>query len=174
MQRGQRGRPRSFPDQFANLKAQLYRKLRELFQDGAIHGLNNELAISQLASIKWKANLRGLTQIESKDEMAKRGIRSPDRAEAIILAFADRTPGMFAYVKQKALHQQAVQAAIRQGKPPPEDPWNATQLTEAYDQMTQEIEGGRMTCPKCGGVLGSTKTMNSDGRYSHPECARGW
>ncbi len=30
----------------------------------AIHGLNDELAISQLASIKWKANLRGLTQIE--------------------------------------------------------------------------------------------------------------
>jgi len=86
------GKATQFPDQFANLKAQLYWKLRELFQDGAIHGLKDELAISQLASIKWKANLRGLTQIESKDEMAKRGVGSPDRAEAIMLAFADRTP----------------------------------------------------------------------------------
>ena len=47
------------PDQFANLKTQLYWKLRELFQYGPIHGLNGELAISQLASIKWKANLLG-------------------------------------------------------------------------------------------------------------------
>jgi len=58
----------------------------------AIHGLSDELAISQLASIKWKSNLRGLTQIESKDDLKKRGIGSPDRAEAVMLAFADRTP----------------------------------------------------------------------------------
>jgi hypothetical protein len=56
-----------FPDQFANLKAQLYWKLRELFQDGAIHGLNDEVAISQLASIKWKANLRGLTALRYEE-----------------------------------------------------------------------------------------------------------
>jgi phage terminase large subunit len=168
------GSATQFPDQFANLKAQLYWKLRELFQDGAIHGLNDELAISQLASIKWKANLRGLTQIESKDEMAKRGVGSPDRAEAIMLAFADRTPGIFAYVKQKAQHQQTVEAAIRQGKLPPNDPWNADELTEAYNQVSREIEGGRSTCPKCGLMVGATKTMNTDGRYYHPECARDW
>jgi hypothetical protein len=54
----------------------------------AIHGLNDELAISQLASIKWKANLRGLTQIESKDDLKEAGIGSPDRAEAVMLAVA--------------------------------------------------------------------------------------
>jgi hypothetical protein len=115
-----------------------------------------------------------LIQIESKDEMAKRGVGSPDRAEAIMLAFADRTPGIFAYVKQKGQPQQAVDAAIRQGNPPPEDPWNAHELTEAYNQVTREIEGGGSTCPKCGLVLGSTKTMNTDGRHYHRECARGW
>jgi len=166
------GAATQFPDQFANLKAQLYWKLRELFEDGAIHGLNDELAISQLASIQWKANLRGLTQIESKDDMAKRGVGSPDRAEAIMLAFADHTPGMFAYVKQKAQHQQAVEAAIRQGKPPPEDPWNADELIDAYNQVLEELERG--TCPKCGGALGTTTTTNTDGRTYHPECARGW
>jgi hypothetical protein len=67
------------------------------------------VAISQLASIKWKANLKGLTQIESKDDMAKRGIGSPDRVEAIMLAFADRTPGILTYVEQRAQHQQAVE-----------------------------------------------------------------
>jgi phage terminase large subunit len=166
------GAATQFPDQFANLKAQLYWKLRELFQDGAIHGLNDELAISQLASIKWKANLRGLTQIESKDNMAKRGIRSPDRAEAIMLAFADRTPGMLAYVRERAQHQQAVEAALAAGKPPPEDPWNADELIDAYNQVREELERG--TCPKCGGALGTTTTTNTDGKRYHPECARGW
>jgi hypothetical protein len=33
------GTATQFPGQFANLKAQLYRKLAELFQDGAIRGL---------------------------------------------------------------------------------------------------------------------------------------
>jgi hypothetical protein len=168
------GTATQFPDQFANLKAQLYWKLRELFQDVAIHGLNDELAISQLASIKWKANLRGLTQIESKDEMAKRGVGSPDRAEAIMLAFADRTPGIFAYVKQKAQHQQAVENAIREGRPMPTEPDDAEELINAYDQVILELEGGGSTCPKCGGALGATTTINTDGRRYHPECARGW
>jgi hypothetical protein len=169
------GTATQFPDQFANLKAQLYWKLRELFQEGAIHGLNDELAISQLASIRWKANLRGLTQIESKDDMAKRGVGSPDRAEAIMLAFADRTPGIFAYVRQKAQHQQAVEAAIRQGNPPPEEP-GAEDLMAEYNRIREEFErgAGGSTCPKCGGLLGATKTMNTDGRYYHPECARDW
>jgi hypothetical protein len=43
----------------------------------------------QLASIRYS---RGLIEIEPKDEMRRRGIRSPDRAEAIMLAFGDRTP----------------------------------------------------------------------------------
>ena len=168
------GTATQFPDQFANLKAQLYWKLRELFQDGAIHGLNDELAISQLASIQWKANLRGLTQIESKDDMAKRGIRSPDRAEAIMLAFADRTPGILAYVKQRAQHQQTVESATREGRPIPAEPDDADELIDAYNRVKREYEGGGTRCPKCGGPFGATKTINSDGKYYHPECVRGW
>jgi len=32
--------------------------------------------------------------IESKEEMRKRGVKSPDRAEAVMLAFADRMPAI--------------------------------------------------------------------------------
>jgi hypothetical protein len=172
------GKATQFPDQFANLKAQLYWKLRELFQDGAIHGLNDELAISQLSSIKWKANLRGLTQIESKDDMAKRGVGSPDRAEAIMLAFADRTPNFLQYIRLRVKHEQAVDKAQAEGKPAPQgwdQGWDPDELRNAYDQIRQEVErGSEQLCPKCGQPLGSTKTMNSDGKYYHPECARGW
>ena len=48
------------------------------------------------------------------------------------------------------------------------------ELTEAYDQVIREVEGGGSTCPKCGDLLGSTKTINSDGKYYHPQCVRGW
>jgi phage terminase large subunit len=170
------GEATRFPDRFRNTKAELYWALRERFQEGQISGLIDELATAQLASIRYEINPRGLVEIESKDEMRKRGVKSPDRAEAIMLAFADRTPGMLAYVRQKAQHQQAVEAAIRDGKPPPEDPWNADELIAAYNQVREEFERGigGSTCPKCGGVLGSTTTTNTDGRRYHPECARGW
>ena len=43
--------------------------------------------------------------IESKDDARKRGVKSPDRAEAIVLAFSDiRKPhwGLFEYYRQNA------------------------------------------------------------------------
>lgn len=91
-----------------------------------------------------------------------------------MLAFADRTPGLLAYVKKRAQHQQAVENAIRDGRPIPTEPDDANELIDAYNQVMQDLEGGGSTCPKCGGALGATKTMNTDGRYYHPECARGW
>jgi hypothetical protein len=79
---------------------------------------------------------------------------------------------MLAYVRERAQHQQAVEAALAAGKPPPEDPWNADELIDAYNQVLEELERG--TCPKCGGALGTTTTTNTDGKRYHPECARGW
>lgn len=89
-----------------------------------------------------------------------------------MLAFADRTPGMLAYARERAQHRQAVQAALAAGKPPPEDPWNAGEPIDACNQVLVELERG--TCPKCGGALGMTTTINPDGRRFHPECARRW
>ncbi len=82
------------PDIYFGLKAQLYWRLRELFEAGEIHGLTDELAVSQLSSIRWKSTLHGKIQIESKADMKKPGVKLPDRAEALMLAFADRTPGI--------------------------------------------------------------------------------
>jgi hypothetical protein len=54
----------------------------------------------------------------------------------------------------------------------PAEPDDADELIEAYDQVILELEGGGSTCPKCGGSLGATTTMNTDGRSYHPECVR--
>jgi phage terminase large subunit len=72
------------PGRFNLLKAELYWSLRERFEAGEISGLDDELAVSQLASIRYKHDLRGRVVIESKEDMKKRGVSSPDRAESLM------------------------------------------------------------------------------------------
>ena len=76
------------PEKYANLKAELYWGLRLRFQSGDISGCFSEKAIGQLAGIRYQHNARGQVLIESKDDMRKRGVKSPDLAEAVMLAFA--------------------------------------------------------------------------------------
>jgi hypothetical protein len=78
-------------EQYVNLKAELYWSLRERFRDGTISGLTDQTAISQLAGLRYEHDSRGRIKIESKDDARKRGVRSPDRAEAVMLAFAPRS-----------------------------------------------------------------------------------
>lgn len=75
-------------ERFINLKAEYYWGLRQRFESGEIAGLRYDRAIAQLASIQYEHDARGRIVIESKDDMRKRGIKSPDWAEAIMLAFA--------------------------------------------------------------------------------------
>ena len=51
-----------------------------------IAGLKDEKN-SLLASIRYRHNARGQVMIEGKDDARKRGVKSPDRAEALMLAF---------------------------------------------------------------------------------------
>lgn len=71
----------------ANLKAELYWALRGVLRDGAIYGLTDEETISQLVSVRYGYDARGRLVIESKEQARKRGVTSPDRAEALLLAF---------------------------------------------------------------------------------------
>jgi hypothetical protein len=79
-------------EKFANLKGQLYWCLRERAQAGDLRGLKDDRAIGQLAGIRYSHNARGQVVIESKEDARKRGVASPDRAEAVMLAFADAKP----------------------------------------------------------------------------------
>ena len=79
-------------EQFSILKAQLYWCLRERFEANQVSGLKDERTIAQLASLRYRHNARGQVVIESKDEARKRGVKSPDRAEAMMLAFAPEFP----------------------------------------------------------------------------------
>lgn len=73
---------------FTNLRAEGYWSLRERFQDGSIDldPADDDLA-AQLVDLKFKRTSNGKIQIESKDEIRRRGKPSPDDADAVMLAF---------------------------------------------------------------------------------------
>jgi hypothetical protein len=73
---------------YANAKAEMHWCFRDWLEANQVRGLEDEETVAQF-DIHYSENLRGLIQIESKDEMQKRGISgSPDRAEAVMMAFA--------------------------------------------------------------------------------------
>ena len=74
-------------ERFANEKARIMWEMRERFEDGTITGIRDEDLKEQLGSISWSER-GGRTQIESKADMRSRGLPSPDRAEAVMLAYA--------------------------------------------------------------------------------------
>ena len=79
-------------EHFLNARAEWYWALRERFESGDIDidPLDDDLA-AQLGSLKYKFTARQQIQIESKADMKKRGMPSPDRADALMLT-AGATP----------------------------------------------------------------------------------
>jgi len=137
------GEASKFPDRFRNLKAELYWSLRERFQDGQVSGLDDDLTVTQLASIRYAINPRGQVQIESKDQAKKRGVRSPDRAEALMLAFADRTPSLLRFYEDQGMAALNAHAAAKSAQPKPptvDHPEEGGDLMEIYLAETKRIE----------------------------------
>ncbi len=81
------GRAAHDPSRFANLRAEGYWNLRQLITGGEVSLPSDKELMGELATLKYSFNSAGLLLVESKDEMRKRGIRSPDKADALMLAF---------------------------------------------------------------------------------------
>ncbi|WP_433460708.1 hypothetical protein [Micromonospora sp. CA-248212] len=73
-------------ERFLNARAEWYWALKTRFEDEDIDldPADDDLA-AQLGAIKYRYTSRGQIQIESKDDMRKRGMPSPDRADALML-----------------------------------------------------------------------------------------
>lgn len=76
------------PENYENWGSESWATIRELLHDGEIQIPNDEDLIGQLSTRKYKVTSKGKIRLESKEEMKKRGLRSPDRADALVLAFA--------------------------------------------------------------------------------------
>jgi hypothetical protein len=79
------------PDKFLNLRAELWWEIgRGLSESGGwdLSGMvNADTTVAQLLAPRWWADPRGRVQVEPKDEIRKRIGRSPDNADALLLAF---------------------------------------------------------------------------------------
>jgi len=83
-------------DTFVNLTSERVWALRQLFREGfenptdpnkGISIPNDKRLIHQLSARKYKYRSDGKIAVEPKDEMKKRGEKSPDRADALAIAY---------------------------------------------------------------------------------------
>jgi hypothetical protein len=71
---------------YARLRSELWGKVKESLQEGLSLTDDEELA-GQLSAPKYKFDSAGRIVIERKEDMKKRGIDSPDRADGLCLTF---------------------------------------------------------------------------------------
>ena len=71
---------------YADLTAYLWAVLRDMLKDGELELPNNSELVGQLSARKYAINSSGKIKLESKDDMKKRGVKSPDIADAITLS----------------------------------------------------------------------------------------
>jgi hypothetical protein len=81
------GAQASDPEKYPNLRAEMWWGLRNRFRDGDIRGVTDDITQGQLTTVKYRYDERTRVVIESKDKAKARGVASPDRAEALMLAF---------------------------------------------------------------------------------------
>jgi hypothetical protein len=73
-------------EKYANKRAEIWGLMREWLKTGAIP--NDEELIQQLTGPTYTLNLQSAIQLERKEDMMKRGVSSPDRADALALTFS--------------------------------------------------------------------------------------
>ena len=72
----------------ARLRDELWSKGRDWFQDKACSMPKDDALIAELTAPTYSFTSTGKMVVESKADMKKRGMRSPDLADAFLLTFA--------------------------------------------------------------------------------------
>lgn len=77
-------------DQFVNKAAEMWIEFGRMVEEGRVNlgpvG-TDEVLLQQFVSRKVRTNGKGKLTLEGKDELRARGVNSPDRADAVVLAF---------------------------------------------------------------------------------------
>ena len=81
------GRSPKVRKRFLNARAEAYWRLRELLEAGEIVLPPDDDLFDELLAIRWRPTPEGKIRIEAKEELKSRLGRSPDRADAVCMAF---------------------------------------------------------------------------------------
>jgi len=84
--RNEKGEPMR---QYARMRDELWFKCRDWLEAKDCKILDDEETIAELSTPTYSILSNGLLKVEGKDEMKKRGVKSPNRADAWNLTFAD-------------------------------------------------------------------------------------
>lgn len=71
---------------YSNRRTEGFFYLKELLEKGYLKLMNDNMLLEQLLTLKFKYKSNGQKALISKDEMRKENIKSPDRADALMIA----------------------------------------------------------------------------------------
>src|SRR5512139_781817 len=80
--------PATDSGQFSRLRDELWWRVREWFSGRDVTMPEDARLVGELTSVHYAYTSNGKLQVESKDSMRKRGLKSPDAADALCLTFA--------------------------------------------------------------------------------------
>lgn len=74
------------PNKYPNLISEAWFEFSELINQIGLNGYDSDL-LTELSNREWSMDSKGRRAVESKDSYKKRGFRSPDLADSLMLAF---------------------------------------------------------------------------------------
>lgn len=77
------------PSQFADLRAEIFWEVARLLREDAASIPNDSVLVGQLLALRYDVSSTGRIRLESKTRLRRRGVASPDRADALALAFME-------------------------------------------------------------------------------------
>lgn len=77
------------PDRFVMARDEWHWRLHMMLERGEVDLPESAPLFRQLTSMRWKPDSRGRIRVESKEDMRKRGLPSPDHADAVVMALAE-------------------------------------------------------------------------------------
>ena len=101
----------SVSERFERLRDELWFKGREWFETRGVVIPEDDELIGELTTPRFKILSTGKVKVESKDELKRRGIPSPNRADAFLLTFATGAPSQAVKARVIARHRRAVAGA---------------------------------------------------------------
>lgn len=94
------------PEKFINARAEWFWNVRQIFEAGEIDiAPDDDTTVAQLTQLRYDIG-SGKIKIESKDDIRKRGLPSPDRADALAMAFAPAAAQRFIVVASDDWHSE--------------------------------------------------------------------
>ena len=90
------------PERYERRRDEVFFTLRERFRRGEIALPDDDRLAAQLTGLHYRYTSAGKLQVESKDDLRARGLRSPDRADALALAFSPLFDGALGYASAGA------------------------------------------------------------------------